>query len=73
VEINEIELLLDSLWKINKDFLSDSCPEPALYKWDFDYKKDSWKKLLELQRKHPEQTYRNLVNKQLTYLSKSNE
>jgi hypothetical protein len=73
VEINEIEPLLNSIWKINKDLLSNSCPEPALYKWDFDYKKDSWKKLLDLQRKHPEQTYQNLVNKQLTYLSKPSE
>jgi hypothetical protein len=72
-EICEIEPLLDSIWKINKDLLPDSCPEPALYKWDFDYKKDNWKKLLDLQKKHPEQTYRNLVNKQLTYLSKPSE
>jgi len=64
-EISEIEPLLDSIWKINRDLLSNSCPEPALYKWDFDYKKDNWEKLLELQRKHPEQTYRNLA-KQLT-------
>jgi DNA-binding Lrp family transcriptional regulator len=70
LKINEIEPLLDSVWKINKDFLLHSCPEPVLYKWDFDYKKDNWKKLLDLQRKHPEQTYRNLVNQQLTYLSK---
>lgn len=60
-DISEIEPLLNSIWKINKDLLSNSCPEPALYKWDFDYKKDSWKKLLDLQRKHPEQTYRNLA------------
>jgi hypothetical protein len=73
VEIKEIEPLLDFIWKINKDFLSNSCPEPALYKWDCDYKKDSWKKLLDLQRKYPEQTYRNLANKQLTYLSKPSE
>ena len=65
VEISEIEPLLDSIWKINKDLLSNSCPEPALYKWDFDYEKDNWEKLLELQGKHPEQTYRNLA-KQLT-------
>jgi hypothetical protein len=64
-EISEIEPLLDSIWKINKDLLSNSCPEPALYKWDFDYEKDNWKKLLDLQRKHPEQTYPNLT-KQLT-------
>jgi hypothetical protein len=64
--INEIEPLLDSIWKIYRDFRQISFPEPALYKWDFNYEKNDWKKLLDIQRKHPEQTYRNLVNKQLT-------
>jgi hypothetical protein len=64
--INEIEPLLDSIWKIYGDFRQISFPEPAIYKWDFNYEKDDWKKLLDLQRKHPEHTYRNLVNKQST-------
>lgn len=62
--INEIEPLLDSIWKIYRDFRQISFPEPAIYKWDFNYEKDDWKKILDLQRKHPEHTYRNLVNKQ---------
>jgi hypothetical protein len=62
VGIKEIDNVLDSLWSIDKDFRQTSFPEPLIYKWDFDYEKDNWKKLLDIQRKHPEQTYHNFVN-----------
>ncbi len=63
--IKEIDQVLDSLWDIHKDFRQLSFPEPKIYNWDFDYEKDDWKKLLDIQSKYPEQTYQNLVKKQL--------
>lgn len=65
VGIKGIDEVLDSLWDIHKDFRQTSFPEPWIYNWNFDYEKDSWKKLLDIQRKHPEQTYHNSVRKQL--------
>lgn len=61
--IDEIDALLDTVWDINRDFRQISYPEPTIYKWDFNYEKDSWKKLLDLQRIHPDQTYQNFVKK----------
>ena len=63
--IKEIDAVLDSVWKIGIDFRPISFPEPGIYKWDFDYEKQSWKELLVLQRKHPDHTYQKFVSKQL--------
>jgi hypothetical protein len=53
----EIESTLDSLWSIKKVYLQYAHPEPGIFKWNYDYEEDGWRKLLELQRQHPEQTY----------------
>lgn len=58
----EIESTLDSLWNIKKDYRLESHPEPSIFRWNYDYKRDGWKKLIELQLQHPEQTYENHVN-----------
>jgi hypothetical protein len=63
--INEIESLLDSIWKIGRDFRPISFPEAGIYKWGFDYENESWKELLRLQREHPDHTYQKFVSKQL--------
>jgi hypothetical protein len=46
----EIERMLDLLWEFNKDIQNFVFPEVELYKWDFKYGIDSWKKLLEMRR-----------------------
>jgi hypothetical protein len=53
----EIESTLDSLWSIKKPYRQYAHPEPDKFKWNYDYEEDGWRKLLELQRQHPEQTY----------------
>jgi hypothetical protein len=52
----EMEPVLDSLWEINKEIQGYAYPEPRLFSWDFQYYKDDWRKLLELTKKHPDQT-----------------
>lgn len=61
----ELEPVLYSTWKITGEYKQFAFPEPYLFKWNFNYDTDDWKKLVELQTQHPEQTYRNLVNEQL--------
>lgn len=56
------ELLLDLIWKIKKDVKKKAYPEPAEYGWDFDYQKDDWRKLLQLQKEHPDQTHDHYIN-----------
>jgi hypothetical protein len=53
----EIESTLDSLWDIKKIYRQYAHPEPGIFGWAYDYDEDGWRKLLELQRQHPEQTY----------------
>ena len=53
----EIESTLDTLWDIKKIYRQYAHPEPGIFGWDYDYDEDGWRKLLELQRQHPEQTY----------------
>jgi hypothetical protein len=52
----------ESLWNIKKDYRLESHPEPSIFHWNYDYKRDGWKKLIELQIQHPEQTYENHIN-----------
>ena len=54
----EMEPVLDSLWEVNKEIQAYAYPEPRLYGWkgEFEYYKDDWRKLLELTKKHPDQT-----------------
>jgi hypothetical protein len=61
----ELEPVLYSTWKISGEYKQMAYPEPSLFKWAFNYDTDDWKKLIDLQRRHPDQTYRNLVNEQL--------
>ena len=67
-----IEPVIDSLWKIQKygsreqgGLLPYIYPEPKIYKWPFSYgsgpESDDWRKLLYLQRQHPEETYENYL------------
>src|SRR5918995_3220973 len=52
----EIERMLDLLWEFNNDIQNFVFPEVELYKWDFKYGVDSWKKLLEIYENNPNQT-----------------
>jgi hypothetical protein len=52
----EIEPVLDSMWKINSEYKQNAYPEPMLYGWDFGAT-DDWRKLIELQKQHPDETY----------------
>jgi hypothetical protein len=61
----ELEPVLYSTWNITGEYKQMAYPEPFLFKWAFNYDTDDWKKLIELQRRHPEQTYRNSINQQL--------
>ena len=60
----ESKPLMDSIWELYEEIRDWAFPEPHMYKWDFDYK-DGWKKFLEIQNKHPNQTsdnyYRNYM------------
>ena len=52
----EIESVLDSLWNMDRDIQQYAYPEPIIYGWkEFKYGKDSWRKLFELTKKHPDQ------------------
>jgi hypothetical protein len=52
----ESEELMHSIWNIHKECIQDAFPEPLIYGWEFDYKNDGWKRLIQLQMQHPEQT-----------------
>ena len=54
------EPLLDCLWKIYGACYEYAFPEPSLYQWDFKYS-EGYKKFVELQNQHPEQTYSNFI------------
>jgi SepF-like predicted cell division protein (DUF552 family) len=58
---NEISSVLDCVWKMNSECKLAAYPEPILYKWNFNYDNDDWRKLLILQKKHPRQTYRSSI------------
>ena len=58
----EGEPLMDSMWSIYEEIKDWAFPEPSMYRWDFDYAKDGWKKFLEIQDKHPDQTSNNYYN-----------
>jgi Fe2+ or Zn2+ uptake regulation protein len=60
----QCEPLIDSFWQINHKLASIAYPEPSLYNWNFDYERDDWKKLLKLQKQHPDETYRNYISGQ---------
>jgi hypothetical protein len=57
----EIERVSDSLWNIYRDYKRHSFPEPYLYGWNFNYENDDWRKLMNIQKKFPDQTYRNYI------------
>jgi hypothetical protein len=54
------EPLLNSLWKIYEFCYENAFPEPLLYHWNFKYN-EGYKKFIELQKQHPDQTYSNFV------------
>jgi hypothetical protein len=70
----EMESLLDSLWKINSDYQEYAFPEPKIYGWNFKYRDDNynWRKLIELQKQHPDQTYESYLNNYSNDTSGSN-
>jgi hypothetical protein len=55
----EIEEVLESLWKFTNDIQKFLFPEIELYKWDFEYGVDDWKKILEIYENNPNQTAHN--------------
>jgi hypothetical protein len=52
----EVEEMLDLLWKFNQDIQKFLFPEIELYKWDFKYNVDNWRKILEIYENNPNQT-----------------
>jgi hypothetical protein len=54
------EPLLDCLWKIYEACYEDAFPEPLLYHWNLKYN-EGYKKFIELQNQHPDQTYNNFI------------
>ena len=54
----ESEPLLNSIWNVYDECKESAFPEPRLYAWNYNFN-EGWKKLVELHRKHPEQTYDN--------------
>jgi hypothetical protein len=58
---NELEVVIDSLWKIGGSLRYRIYPEPLIFGWNFDYGSDDWRKLFKIQKEHPEQTYENYV------------
>jgi hypothetical protein len=57
----EMESVLDALWAINTDVQMYAYPEPRLFFWEgFEYHKDDWRKLLEVAKKHPEESLFNM-------------
>jgi hypothetical protein len=48
----EIELVIDSLWKIFGELQPDIYPEPRTHGWAFKYGEDDWRKLVNLIRKY---------------------
>lgn len=59
---NEIEQVISSIWKIGRNILRYIFPEPEIFKWEFDYELDDWRKLVKLQKENPDQTDYNMVN-----------
>jgi hypothetical protein len=55
----EVEEMLDLLWKFNEDIQKFLFPEIELYKWDFKYNVDNWRKILEIYENNPNQTASN--------------
>jgi hypothetical protein len=51
--------MYDLLWEFNKDILKFLLPEIELYKLDFKYEIDDWRKLLEIYENNPDQTIYN--------------
>jgi hypothetical protein len=58
---NEISSVLDCMWKMNNGLKKFAYPEPLIYKWNYNYDVDNWRKLLILQKKHPHQTYHHSI------------
>ncbi len=52
----EIEGILDSLWEFNKNIQNLFFPEIELYKWDFKYGVEDWRKIIEILENNPTQT-----------------
>jgi hypothetical protein len=61
---NESKELIIAYWNIHKECSKQAFPEASIYGWKFDYDKDGWKKLLELQKMHPDQTYKKYIEDQ---------
>jgi hypothetical protein len=71
----EMESLLDTLWKINLDYQEYAFPEPGIYRWNFKYRDNNynWRKLMELQKQYPDQTYESYLNNYSDVMSGSNK
>jgi DNA-binding MarR family transcriptional regulator len=57
----EVEQILDLVWKFNDDIQKFLFPEIEHYKWDFKHNIDDWRKLLEICENNPGQTAHNIV------------
>jgi hypothetical protein len=62
----QTEEIFDLLWEFNKDILKFLFPEIELYKLDFKYGVDNWRRLLEIYENNPDQTPYNYYTRQGT-------
>jgi hypothetical protein len=51
----EIEEVIDSLWKINKDIQKFIYIEPIIFNWNYNFGIDDWRKLVQYQKENPNQ------------------
>ena len=49
---NQVNKVIDNIWKIDREICEFIYQEPKYYNFDFDYKKDDWKKLVEKYEPH---------------------
>jgi predicted transcriptional regulator len=58
---NQIDEMLDLLWKFDKDIRKFLFPEIEFYKWDSKYDVHDWRNLLEIFENNPDQTAHNFL------------
>jgi hypothetical protein len=58
---NQIDEMLELLWKFDKDIRKFLFPEIEFYKWESKYNVHDWRNLLEIYENNPEQTAHNFL------------
>jgi hypothetical protein len=66
---NQIDEMLDLLWKFDKDIRKFLFPEIEFYKWDSKYNVHDWRNLLEIFENNPDQTAHNFLTQGVVSLT----